>query len=67
MSFTYLLGRILQTFGLVALPIGTLLEVTGRLGRRSVADLLLIMIFGLAAFLLGRLLEGYSRPVNPTR
>jgi hypothetical protein len=37
------------------------LELAGQLGRRGVAELLLMMIFGFAAFHLGRLVEGYAR------
>jgi hypothetical protein len=60
MAAFQLFGRTLQTLGLVALPVGMFLEITGSLGRRSIADLLLIMIFGFAAFHLGRMLEGFS-------
>lgn len=55
-------GRVLQILGLVMLPLGIVLELTGRLGRRGVAELLLIMVFGFAAFHLGRVIEGYARP-----
>ena len=55
-------GRVLQILGLVVLPLGIILELTGRLGRRGVAELLLIMVFGFAAFYLGRFIEGYARP-----
>jgi hypothetical protein len=56
-----LVGRVLQILGLVILPLGVILELTGRLGRRGVAELLLIMVFGFAAFYLGRVVEGYAR------
>jgi hypothetical protein len=55
-------GRVLQILGLVMLPLGIILELTGQLGRRGVAELLLIMVFGFAAFHLGRVIEGYARP-----
>jgi hypothetical protein len=55
------LGRGLQLFGLIILPLGIILELTGHLGRRGLAELLLIMVFGFAAFHLGRIIEGYAR------
>lgn len=61
MSLTSLVGRGLQWLGLLALPLGIFLELTGQLGRRSLADLLLIMVFGFAAFHLGRMLEGITQ------
>ena len=64
MAALQLIGRALQTLGLVALPVGMFLEITGRLGRRSIADLLLIMLFGFAAFHVGRILEGYASAPN---
>jgi len=64
MAALQLLGRGLQTLGLIALPVGMILELTGQLGRRSIADLLLIMLFGFAAFHLGRMLEGYTSSAN---
>lgn len=60
MGITGFVGRGLQWFGLAALPLGIFLELTGNLGRRSIADLLLIMVFGFAAFHLGRMLEGIA-------
>jgi hypothetical protein len=54
-------GRTLQILGLVILPLGIILELSGKLGRRGLAELLLIMIFGFAAFHLGRIIEGYAR------
>jgi len=58
------LGRGLQLLGLVALPLGMILEISGRLGRRGVAELLLILVFGFVAFYTGRYLEGLSHRVD---
>ena len=55
------LGRLLQIGGLVLLPVAMLMELSGQLGRRGVAELLLMLLAGVAAFALGRLLEGYAR------
>ncbi len=54
-------GRLLQFSALVLLPIGVIVELSGGLGRSfGVADLLVLLMFGIAAFLLGRLLEGLA-------
>ena len=55
------LGRLLQIGGLILLPLAMLLELTGQLGRRGVAELLLMLVAGAAAFMLGRFIEGYAR------
>jgi hypothetical protein len=54
-------GRVLQLVGLVILPLGMILEITGQLGRRGVAELLLILLFGSVAFATGRYLEALGR------
>ncbi len=56
------LGRALQCLGLVVLPLGVVLELSGALGRSfGVADLVKSLAFGVAAFLIGWLIEGYSQ------
>ena len=55
------LGRLLQIGGLILLPVAMLMELSGQLGRRGVAELLIMLVAGAAAFGLGRLLEGYAR------
>ena len=53
------LGRALQYLGLAVLPLGVVLELSGAWGRSfGVADLLKSLAFGVAAFLIGRLIEG---------
>jgi hypothetical protein len=55
------LGRYLQLFALFVLPLGMLLELTGALGRSfGLSEMLIMLVFGVIAFWLGRLLEGYS-------
>ena len=55
------LGRTLQLVGLVALPCAMILEMTGSLGRSfGLSQMVLMLIFGVAAFYCGRLIEGYS-------
>ena len=54
-------GRLLQFIGLAILPVAMFLELTGAFGRRvGLADLLIALVFGVAAFYIGRLVEGYS-------
>ncbi len=55
------LGKSLQLFGLVLLPISVVLEFLGRLGRNGLSEMLLMMLFGATAFYLGRYLEGFAR------
>jgi hypothetical protein len=55
------LGRSLQTLALLLLPASMILEISGALGRAfGLSQLLLLMLFGIAAFLLGRYLEAYA-------
>jgi hypothetical protein len=55
------LGRLLQIGGLILLPLAMLMEFSGQLGRQGVAELLLMLVAGAGAFVLGRLIEGYAR------
>ena len=55
-------GRLLQIFALILLPLAMLMQLTDMLGRRiGVDQMLLMLVCGGAAFFLGRLLEGYAR------
>jgi len=57
-----LVGHLLQIFALVILPLGVVMELTGALGRSfGLSQLLIVLVCGGAAFLLGRMLEGYAR------
>jgi hypothetical protein len=56
------LGKGLQILGLVLLPLACMMEMQfGSLGRGTVANMLLMMIAGVIAFVLGRYIEGYAR------
>lgn len=58
-------GRFLQKFALLLLPIAVVLELSGVLGRGGgLADMLKMMVVGIIAFVLGRLLEGYGTGVS---
>jgi hypothetical protein len=56
------IGRGLQLVGLIALPVGCFLELTGGLGLTfGLSQLIFTLSFGVIAFVLGRYLEGYAR------
>ena len=55
------LGKLLQVGGLVVLPVAMLMELTGMLGDRALTQMLLMLVVGAVAFILGRLIEGYGR------
>ena len=58
-------GKLLQVAGLVLLPVAMVMQATGgiraRTGVFTVSAMLLLMVFGVVLFLLGRILEGYGR------
>ena len=58
-------GRLLQTAGLAILPLAMVMQLSGPIraptGNVSVSAMLLLMVFGVVLFALGRVLEGYGR------
>ena len=58
-------GKLFQVTGLVLLPLAMVMLVTSGIraptGNVTVSAMLLMMLFGVALFLIGRLLEGYGR------
>lgn len=56
------IGKGLQVLGLILLPLACMMEVaSGSIGRSSgLATMLLMMVVGAIAFVLGRFLEGYA-------
>ena len=57
-------GRLLQQIALIALPLAMVLELTGLMGRSfGLSEMLIMLVFGIVAFLLGRMLEGYGQNV----
>jgi len=60
------LGKLLQVAGLVLLPFAMVMQLTSGIraptGNVSVSAMLLLMVFGAAAFGLGRILEGFAKP-----
>lgn len=60
--FMRFFGRALQIFGLVILPLAMLLEASRFLGRDfGVSDMVIMLVAGAAAFLMGRVIEGYAQ------
>lgn len=56
------LGRALQFVALALLPLSMVMELTGGLGRRfGVSDMVVMLVYGVLLFLLGRALEMYAR------
>lgn len=56
------LGRWMQLAALIVLPLAMLLELTDALGRPfHVSQMVYMLIFGVALFMSGRLIEGYAR------
>jgi hypothetical protein len=60
------LGKLLQVAGLVILPVSMLMQLTQGIrapaGGFTVSAMLLLMVFGVALFTAGRIVEGYARP-----
>jgi len=58
-------GKLLQVAGLVLLPVSMMMQLTSGIraptGGFSVSAMLLMMVFGVILFSLGRLLEGFAR------
>ena len=55
------LGRALQFIALVLLPLAVILQLSGSLGRPfAVSEMLVMLVFGMCCFGIGRILEGYA-------
>ncbi len=51
----------MQLAALICLPIAMLLELTGALGRAfGLSQMLIMLVFGILIFIIGRLVEGYA-------
>lgn len=62
MSIMKSFGKLLQVMALILLPLSMFMEMTGGLGRRfGVSDMVVMLVFGIAAFCVGRFVEGYAR------
>lgn len=55
------IGRGLQLLGMTLLPLAMVLELSQFLGREfGLSQMLIMLVAGMAAFLLGRIVEGYA-------
>ncbi|MDP6467417.1 MAG: hypothetical protein QF918_06745 [Pirellulaceae bacterium] len=55
------IGQFLQLTGLVVLPIAMFTELSGILGQKGLRVMVTMLVFGIAAFCVGRIVEGYGR------
>jgi hypothetical protein len=51
----------LQFAALALLPLAMFMELSGTLGEHGLSEMLKFMVFGIALFYTGRLLQGYSK------
>lgn len=52
----------MQLIGLIVLPLSMFLEITGGLDRSiGLSEMVIMLVFGIAIFGAGRMVEGYSR------
>ena len=55
------IGKSLQVIGLVLLPVAMILEISNGLGRSfGVSQMVILLVFGVAVFYIGRIMEGYA-------
>jgi len=64
MRFMRTIGRFLQILGLLLLPASMVVQLMGGI---TPGQLLLALVFGGAAFYLGRMLEGYASGQTATK
>ena len=56
------LGKTIQIVALILLPLAIVLQLSGQLARSfGVSDMLVMLVFGIILFCVGRLFEGYAR------
>lgn len=60
------LGKLMQIAGLVLLPAAMMMQLTAGIraptGSFTVSAMLILMVFGVALFGAGRIVEGYGSP-----
>ena len=56
------LGKAMQVLALLLLPASMLMQVTEQMRANSLSVMLLMMLFGIALFGVGRMVEGYGSP-----
>ncbi|ADB17583.1 hypothetical protein Psta_2918 [Pirellula staleyi DSM 6068] len=56
-----LIGKLMQIVSLILLPASMLMELTAEMRAHSLSVMLLLLIFSIALFSVGRMLEGFGR------
>lgn len=59
---TRTIGKAMQVLALLLLPISMVMQLTAAMRANSLSVMLLMMLFGIALFGVGRLVEGYGSP-----
>lgn len=55
------LGKMLQLFGLIILPLSIVMQLSDLLGRKiNLSQMVFMLVAGVTAFYLGLLIEGYA-------
>lgn len=60
-SMLQTLGKLMQVASLILLPASMLMELTAEMRAHSLSVMLLLLIFSIALFGVGRMLEGFGR------
>jgi hypothetical protein len=59
---TRTIGKAMQVLALMLLPISMVMQLTAAMRANSLSVMLLMMLFGIALFGVGRVVEGYGSP-----
>lgn len=59
---TRTIGKTMQVLALILLPISMVMQLTAAMRANSLSVMLLMMLFGIALFGVGRMVEGYGTP-----
>lgn len=59
---TRMIGKAMQVLALMLLPISMVMQLTAAMRANSLSVMLLMMLFGIALFGVGRVVEGYGSP-----
>jgi hypothetical protein len=54
------IGKLMQVAALVLLPVAMLMQITSGMRANSVSVMLLLLLFGIGLFGVGRVVEGFA-------
>jgi hypothetical protein len=54
------IGKLMQVAALVLLPVAMLMQITSGMRANSVSAMLLLLLFGIGLFGVGRVVEGFA-------